>query len=93
MSYVSSSIRGIIIGYRKSRARQYCNQVLVKLFTDPKNVARFIGADVVVKDFYNNIYRGRVVRVHSYRNCVVIARFKPNIPGQAIGLYVDLFKT
>jgi len=43
------------------------------MFTDPKNVARLIGTDAVVKDAHNNICRGKIVKVHNYRSCIVIA--------------------
>lgn len=90
MSSKIFEIKGVILGYKKSRAVQYNNKVLVKLFVEPTIVATTIGRKVVIKDRYNNIYRGRIVRVHSQRNSVVVVKFKPNIPGQLIGQTVDV---
>ncbi|NPA96185.1 MAG: 50S ribosomal protein L35ae [Crenarchaeota archaeon] len=83
--------RGIIVGYRRGSARQYNNQVLIQLFVDPKQVHSFVGSKVVAADRHGNVYRGRIVRVHSESKCVVVARFEPNIPGQLIGSLVDVF--
>jgi len=90
MSSTTQRIRGVIAGYRLGAGRQYNNQVLIKVFTDPKSVHRLVGARVIVGDRFGNVYRGKVVRVHSSKNCVVVARFRPNIPGQLIGSLVDI---
>ncbi len=90
MSSQISSLRGIILGYRRSKARQYNNQVIVKVLVDPKNVGSLVGAKIIANDRYGNVYRGKIVRVHSFRNCTVIAVFRPNIPGQLIGSIVSI---
>ncbi len=82
---MSGEVKGVIVSYRRSKVKQYNNQVLVKLFVEPKYVAQYIGSRIIVKDNYGNTYRGRIIRVHSRRNSVVVAVFKPNIPGQVLG--------
>ena len=85
-------VKGVIVGYRRGSAKQYNNQVLIQLFVNPKELHSFIGAKVVASDRYGNVYRGKVVRVHSEGKCIVVARFEPNIPGQLIGSLVDVFR-
>ncbi|MEM0006074.1 MAG: hypothetical protein QXJ56_05010 [Ignisphaera sp.] len=80
---------GAIVTYRKGGARQYVDQVLVRVFIDGVEVGSLIGSKAVAKDGHGNIYRGRVVKVHSYRNPTVIVKFKPNIPGQLLGSPVE----
>jgi large subunit ribosomal protein L35Ae len=89
MSAVSKFV-GVVKGYRRGGARQYNNQVLVQVFTDSKAVGGLVGAKVIARDAHGNVYRGRVVKVHSFKNCIVVARFKPNIPGQLIGSHVEI---
>lgn len=83
---------GYVLGYRRGWNEQYPNQVLLKIFgVETRNEAsRFIGAKVVLKDKYGNVYRGKIVGVHGTRG-VVRAVFKPNIPGQAIGSTVEIY--
>lgn len=84
-------IKGVILGYRRSKAVQYNDQVLVKLFAEPTMIASMVGAKVLAKDMHNNVYRGKIIRIHSQRNSVAIAKFKPNIPGQLIGHPIEVF--
>jgi len=83
-------IKGVIRGYRRGPNAQYCNQLLIRVFADPKDLGKLIGAKVVTRDSHGNTYRGRIIRVHSFRNSVVVAKFKPNVPGQLIGHYVEI---
>ena len=85
-----ASIRGAIIGYRRGSARQYNNQVLVKVFVDPKRVGSLVGAKVIASDRYGNVYRGRIVKIHSFSKSIAVVVFKPNIPGQMIGHLVSI---
>ncbi|MET1160650.1 MAG: 50S ribosomal protein L35ae [Thermoprotei archaeon] len=82
-------VRGIIVGYVRGPNTQYSNFVLVKLNL-PEGVKpdNFIGRRVLLIDKHGNEYRGKIVHVHSRKHGVVEARFKPNIPGQAIGSVV-----
>ncbi len=80
---------GWILGYRRGPNSQYPNQVLLKIdgVNDYREASRFIGAKIVLKDRYGNVFTGKVVKIHG-RKGVVRAVFEPNIPGQAIGLPV-----
>ncbi|AEM39741.1 Ribosomal protein L35Ae [Pyrolobus fumarii 1A] len=81
---------GVILGYRMGGNEQYENQVRIKIFgiNDRRLASRLIGWKVIYRDQYGNEYRGKVIGVHGNRG-VVLARFKPNLPGQAItGLVV-----
>lgn len=84
---------GVIVSYRRGCARQYNDQVLVKVFTDRKSIGLLVGAKAIAKDSYGNIYRGKVLKIHSYRNPTVIVKFKPNIPGQLLGAPVEFLLT
>ena len=81
---------GIVLGYRKGMLRQYTNQVYVKVTYSTKAVGNLVGCKVIVRDKYGNVYRGKIVKVHSWRNNVVICVFKPNLPGQALGLTAQI---
>ncbi len=76
---------GVILGYRRGGNEQYENQVRIKVFgINSRSLAsRLIGWKVVYRDQHGNEYHGKVVGVLGNRG-VVLARFKPNLPGQAI---------
>jgi len=84
---------GVIRSYRRSGARQYNEQVLVQVFTDPKLVGSLVGAKVIARDRYGNVYRGKVVKVLSFKNCTVVVRFRPNVPGQLLGSRVEILRS
>ncbi len=83
---------GIVKGFRRGGGRQYNNQVLIQLFADSKAIGSLVGAKIRVVDGYGNVYRGKIVKIHSFRNCIAIARFNSNLPGQAIGSRVEVYK-
>jgi len=87
----SNIVIGRILGYKRGGGRQYNSKVLIKVFIDSKSVHRLIGSKVIVKDFKGNMYNGKIVKIHSTKNTVALARFKPNIPGQLIGSTVSIF--
>lgn len=78
---------GILVSYRRSRARQYNNQVLLKLVSSGLGkVDNLIGCKVLIRDSKGNEYRGKVIGVHGKGvNGVVLVRFRRNIPGQLLG--------
>ena len=87
------SVKGIIMGYRRGPNTQYTSQVLVKLLIDdPRKAGVFLAGRAVYRDPKGNVYKGRVLRLHGRRNGIVVVRFEPNIPGQAIGGLVEVFK-
>ncbi len=83
---------GVIIGYRLGSNTQYENQVLLRIdgVTTASEAARLIGWKVLYRDGKGNEYRGRILRVHG-RKGVVVAVFKPNLPGQARGGNVYIY--
>ncbi len=76
---------GVILGYRRGPNEQYESHVRVKVLgiNDRRLASRLIGWKVYYRDEHGNEYRGKVVGVLGNRG-VVLVRFKPNIPGQAI---------
>jgi large subunit ribosomal protein L35Ae len=85
--------KGIIMGYRRGTNTQYTSQVLVKLLIDdPRKAGLFLAGKAVYRDAKGNVYKGRVLRLHGRKNGVVVVRFTPNLPGQAIGGIVEIFK-
>jgi len=85
---------GVVMGYRRGSNTQYPRQVLIKVVNSlTKKVDNLVGAKLLVKDTYGNEYHGRVVKVHARgRNNVVIGVFNRNLPGQAIGAEVLIYK-
>ncbi len=83
---------GIVVGYRLGSNTQYENQVLIRIdgVTTRKEASRFIGWRVLYRDSKGNEYRGKIVHVHGDKG-VVIAVFKPNLPGQARGGNVYIY--
>ncbi len=83
---------GIVLGYRRGTNTQYTGQVLVKLLIeDPGEAGKYVAGKALYRDSKGNIYKGRVVGLHGRRG-VVLVRFKPNLPGQAIGGLVEITK-
>ncbi len=85
---------GIVLGYRRGTNTQYPNQVLIKVLdTVVKKVDNLVGAKVSVRDTHGNSYVGRIIKPHAKgKNNVVIASFKRNLPGQAIGLEARIYR-
>ena len=83
---------GLVIGYRRGSNTQYEGQVLIRVdgVRDKGAAGRLVGWRVLYRDRHGNVYRGRIVRVHGGKG-VVIAVFKPNLPGQAIGGNVYIY--
>jgi len=81
----NKNIDAVILGYRRGSNIQYPNQVLLKVMSNVV-LSGLIGKKVIYKDKYGNVYRGKILDVHGKGiNGVLIATFKPNLPGQAIG--------
>ena len=83
---------GLVIGYRLGSNTQYERQVLIRVdgVNDSREASRLIGWRVLYRDNKGNEYRGKIVRVHGGKG-VVIAVFKPNLPGQARGGNVYIY--
>jgi large subunit ribosomal protein L35Ae len=85
-------LTGLVVGYRLGSNTQYENQVLIRIdgVTRDKEAARYIGWRVIYRDSKGNTYRGRIIRTHGGKG-VLIAVFKPNLPGQARGGTVYIY--
>lgn len=77
--------RGVISGCRRSGAKQDTRHVIIRVEdADPGSlIGRWI--EVTIK---GKVYRGRVLRAHGRH--AVMARFRRNLPGQALGSVVAL---
>jgi len=85
----SDRVTGRILGYLRGHNTQYTNYVLIHLENvDNEYADRFVNRKVKAVDSYGNVYLGKLLRRHSRRKPVFIAKFKPNIPGQLIGSIV-----
>lgn len=82
---MGSTYMGLALSYRRGSSEQYPRQVLVSVPVDRKSVHSLIGAKVLVKDKYGNIYIGKVTKVLGSRNPKLVAVFKKGVPGQLIG--------
>ncbi len=80
-------VYGIIVGYRRGPNQQYTNQVIMKIdgVVNRRQAARFIGSLVKIVDKHGNVYKGKIVGTHGCKG-YVRAVFKPNLPGQLIGV-------
>ncbi len=84
-------MKGVIVNFVRGGGRQYNNKVIVKVLdVKDSEIGKLIGGKAIFVDSYGNKYKGRIIRRHGSRNPLVIVRFKPNIPGQALGSLVEL---
>lgn len=78
-------MEGIVTSYRRSRHRQYPNQILIKVNgLNYSEAHKFLGKKVEVKVSKNKKIIGKVVGVHGKKG-VIRARLRRGLPGQAIG--------
>ncbi|BAN90926.1 50S ribosomal protein L35ae [Aeropyrum camini] len=86
-------VRGVILGYRRGTNTQYTQHALVKLLLDdPRKAGLYVSGTALYRDRYGNVYKGRVLRLHGRRGGVVVVRFKPPLPGQAVGGVAEVVK-
>ncbi len=83
--------KGVVTSYRRGKHKQHTNQVLLKFKEiDSKSAASaLIGRGVQWISPKGKEILGKVVGVHG-NNGVVRAKFRKNLPGQAIGTGVQL---
>lgn len=82
---MSSKCTGLILSYRHGSNEQYPRQVLVGVPVDRKSVHGLIGAKVIARDEYGNVYTGKVTKVLGSRNPKLVVVFGRSVPGQLIG--------
>lgn len=84
---------GIVLNYVRGKARQLNNYLLIKVTSSKvPRIDSLIGCKVVIRDAYGNEYRGRVIKIHSRRNDVVVVRMRRSIPGQLLGADLTIFQ-
>lgn len=84
---------GVIVGYRVGKAKQFNNYLLIKVVSSTYSKAdALIGCKILIKDEAGNEFRGKIVRTHSRKNNVVVARMRRGIPGQLLGSDLIIFK-
>jgi large subunit ribosomal protein L35Ae len=84
-------MKGVIVNFVRGGGRQYNNKVIVKVLdASSQTIGKVIGGKAIYVDKYGNKYVGRILRRHGARNSLVLVRFKPNIPGQALGSIVEI---
>lgn len=89
---MSSTCKGLVLGYRRGSNEQYPRQVLVSVLVDRKSVHSLVGAKAVIRDRYGNTYIGKVVKVLGSRNSKLLVVFRRSVPGQLISRPVILEK-
>lgn len=85
-------VKAIIEGYMQGAGRQYTSKVIVRVVDFQGAVELLIGKKIVYKDKKGNVYVGRLIKKHGKRNPLLIARFRPNLPGQAIGSTAEIMQ-
>ncbi|NHJ12162.1 MAG: 50S ribosomal protein L35ae [Candidatus Thorarchaeota archaeon] len=88
---IKKGLKGVVTSYRRGKHLQHPNQVLL-LFNDIKTkaeAASLIGRQVSWTSPTGRDFVGKVLAVHG-NSGVVRAKFRTNLPGQAIGTPVEL---
>ena len=84
-------MKGIILSYRRGRHTQNVRQMLIELENvDSKERARtLVGKKLVWKSPSGKEIKGEIIALHGNKG-VVRAKFKKNLPGQAITTKVQV---
>ncbi|NHI83520.1 MAG: 50S ribosomal protein L35ae [Candidatus Thorarchaeota archaeon] len=88
---IKKGLKGVVASYRRGKHLQHPNQVLL-LFNDIKTkteAASLIGRQVSWTSSTGREVLGKVLSVHG-NSGVVRAKFRTNLPGQAIGTPVEI---
>ena len=78
-------MEGSVISFRRSRSRQYNNQLLIYVpgINSRAKASQLIGKKVVIKISEKVTRIGKIVRPHGNKG-IVVARFKRGLPGQVL---------
>ena len=88
---IKKGLKGVVTSYRRGKHLQHPNQVLL-LFNEIKSraeAASLVGRKVSWTSDTGREFLGKVLGVHG-NSGVVRAKFRTNLPGQAIGTAVEL---
>jgi large subunit ribosomal protein L35Ae len=84
-------MKGKIVNYRRGRRTEHTNQYIVEIegVADKESANKHLGKSVTFKTATGGAIVGNISRVHG-NNGAVIARFDKGLPGQAIGMAVEV---
>lgn len=87
---MNQQIQGIIINYRVGPKTQNPKECIIQFrhVTSTSEASRLIGRKIVWKNGKNKII-GKIVGLHGKKG-LVRARFRKGLPGQALGMVVEL---
>jgi len=90
-SKVSTGQKGVVTSYRRSKHLQHTNQVILQFseFGTRAEAATLVGRKVKWVSPEEKEFLGKVLGVHG-NSGAVRAKFRTNLPGQAIGTPVYL---
>ncbi|HDQ60083.1 MAG TPA: 50S ribosomal protein L35ae [Candidatus Woesearchaeota archaeon] len=78
-------MKAVIMSYRRSRHKQYPDQILIKIDgVGYKTAPKYLGKKVIVNLPKLVKMTGKVIALHG-KNGVVRARFSKGLPGQVLG--------
>jgi len=85
-------VNGIIESYRRGPRTQRNNQMIIYLPTVKLDeISKLVGAEVIYKDRFGNIYEGIVKKRHG-NGTKLLVEFKRALPGTSLGEIVKIKK-
>ena len=90
MNILSPKVRGRIVNYRKGPGAQTSRECLIEfeMVDSASSAGKLVGQKVTWASG-NAKFVGKIIAPHG-RNGMVRVRFRPGVPGQAIGTRVEL---
>jgi len=84
-------MKGIIVNYRRGRHTQNPRQMIIKIkgIDERKKAEKLVGKEVIWKSPSGKEIKGKIVAPHGNKGAVR-ARFEKGLPGQAIGMEVEI---
>jgi len=83
-------MEGIIVNYQLGGKKSYPSRIIIQINNPNINVNSILGKKVEYKDKYGNLYIGKIIKKHGKSNDKFLVKFKPNLPGQALGSKVKI---
>jgi large subunit ribosomal protein L35Ae len=90
-SELKKGLKGVVVSYRRGRHLQHTNQVILQFeeIGDRAKAATLVGMKVKWTSESGKEVQGKIIGVHG-NSGAVRAKFRTNLPGQAIGTPVVL---
>lgn len=84
-------MKGIIVNYRRGRHTQNPRQMIIKIegIDERKKAEKLVGKEVIWKSPSGKEIKGKILAPHGNKGAVR-ARFEKGLPGQAIGMEVEI---